>query len=76
MMTRGAKQTEIWSIYGQIESVVAQAMVDEGKFNKIEFEMMPPEQQFNEAGDRALFAVTVPAYRVQEYERRVAALRA
>lgn len=70
------KQTEIYSIFGQIESVVAQAMVDEGVVNKIRQEDIPPTALFNEKGEKAYFAIVMPTPYLAEFNRRVAELRA
>lgn len=71
-----SKQTEIWSIYGQIDAVVARAMVEEGKFNQIPYTTIPPSQLYNERGDKVLLAVVAPHVHHAEYYQRVALLRA
>jgi hypothetical protein len=70
------QKTEIFTIYGQIEGVIALEMVGEMKFNKIERDHIPPGQAFNEHGHPALFAVVAPLRHLAEFERRVKALRA
>lgn len=77
-MARSARRpkTPIASIFGQIECVVAQAMVDEGKFTKIEVADIPPAEQHNEKGVLAYFAVVMPAEHQQEFDARVRSLRA
>lgn len=59
-----------------IAAVVAQAMVDEGKFTRIEPERIPPTMAFDDQGAPALFAVVVPLSHLAEYEDRVKRLRA
>jgi hypothetical protein len=70
------KQTEIYSIFSQIDAIVAQAMVDEGKANKISADLIPPTALFNDAGDRAHFAIAIHTAFLPEYEERVRTLRA
>ena len=70
------KQTEIWSIFGQIETVVAEAMIEEGVVSKIRAEDIPPTAAFNETGERAKFAIVIQAPLIAEFNRRVAYLRA
>jgi hypothetical protein len=70
------KQTEIWSIFSQIEEVVAQAMVDEGVVNKIRPEDIPPTALYNDRGEKAKFAIVIQYPLIQEFNRRVADLRA
>lgn len=69
-------KTEIYSIFGQIDGVIAQMMVDEGKATKIEQDMIPVTALFDDAGRRAQFAIVLPISRLGEYERRVRDLRA
>lgn len=69
-------QTEIYSIFGQIEGVVAQEMVDEGKANKIEQRHIPPSQMFNDKDERAQFAIIIGREMIGEFEERIHNLRA
>ena len=69
-------KTEIFSIFGQIDGVVAQMMVDEGKASKIDQDMIPPTALFDGEGRKAQFAIVLPTSRLGEYERRVRDLRA
>lgn len=69
-------KTEIFSIFGQIDGVVAEMMVEEGTATKIEQAMIPPSALFDEAGRKAQFAIVLPISRLSEYERRVRDLRA
>ena len=66
-----AKRTEIWTIYGQIEAMVATEM----GFHRIQVWDVPASQKFNEFGVLAKFAVVIPGSMLPEYERRVALLR-
>ena len=70
------KPATVFSIFGQIESVIAEAMVAEGKVNRIPPEAIPPTAAFNDRGDRARLAIVLPAKHAAEFERRVAALYA
>lgn len=69
-------RTTIYSVYGQIEGVVADAMVTEGTCRSIEFDMMPNSQKFNEQGERAHCALIMTPDNYNEYMERVRALRA
>lgn len=73
-----AKQpaAQICSIFGQVESVVAKSMVDEGKFTYIPAHEIPPTAAVNDAGKQALFAVIIPREYLNEFENRVRTLRA
>ncbi len=70
---RGA---EFYSIFGQIEEVVAEEMIKEGKAKKIPSEQIPDSARFNERGTHAKFAVFMPRQMVAEFETRIAQLRA
>lgn len=77
MARRGPKaKSQIFSVFGQIEAVVAEEMVKEGKFNRIEAADIPPTASVNDAGQRARFAVVVPNDHLSEFEDRIARLRA
>jgi hypothetical protein len=71
--------TVIYTIYGQIEEVVAQAMIGEGSCRKIEFDDLPQSQRYSRGPDgkdmQAKFAIVVPRELVQAFERRIAQLR-
>lgn len=69
------KSSHIFSIFGQIESVVADAMIAEKKLTRISAQDIPPTAAFDDAGRRAVFAVVVPAKVAAEFERRITALR-
>lgn len=70
------RHTEIYSIFGQIDEVIASSMVDEGKLLKIDRHMIPDTARFDDDGREAVFAVVVPDKYAAEYMSRVAALRA
>jgi hypothetical protein len=75
-MTKHSK-TEIYSIFGQIDAVAAQTMVDDGKATKIEQDMIPPSALFDEAtGRKAFFALIIGRDQLPELERRTKALYA
>jgi hypothetical protein len=64
-------KSEFYSIFGQIDGVVAEAMVAEGKATKIAQDMIPPTALFDEQGRKAMFAIVLPNEHLGEYERRV-----
>jgi hypothetical protein len=70
------RKTNICSIFGQIESVIADAMVEEDKVTRIDPEMIPPTQLFDDQGRRAHCALVFTPEAEREFDRRVAALRA
>ena len=75
------RATQIFSIFGQIEEVVAQAMIDEGVANKIPFAHIPAEARYQTnpltgQEETAKFAVVMPAALVNVFNARIAALRA
>jgi hypothetical protein len=65
------QRSEIYSIFGQIDEVVAQSMVDEGKVTKIEPDMIPATMLFDDQDRRAKFAIVLPHAYLAEYEKRV-----
>ena len=69
-----AVKTNIYSIFGQVEDVVAQAMVDEGKLTKIPYGEIPESVRRNEEGEDAKYAVIVPGPYSKEFEDRIKAL--
>lgn len=71
-----AKRTQIYSIFGQIDAVIAEAMASEGKVHRIEPDMIPPIALFDGEGRKAHFAIIMPDEYLGEYHDRVAALRA
>lgn len=69
-------QTEIFSIFGQIEAVVAEAMIDEGKGKRIKMDDIPASALFNDVGKSAVFAIVLNRRDIPEFERRIKELRA
>lgn len=72
--------SQIFSIFGQIEAVVAEAMIGEGKGKRIDVGHFPdiamcPDIYINEVGEIARFAVLLPTQHVREFEDRIAKLR-
>jgi hypothetical protein len=65
------KKTDIYSIFGQIDAVVAAEMVAEGKATRVEQSMIPPTVLFDENGRKAQFAIVMARDHLAEYERRV-----
>jgi hypothetical protein len=69
--------TRICSVFGQIEGVVADAMVEEGKARYIPPEQIPISARYNDAGERAICALVFPSPGVEaEFDFRVEELRA
>lgn len=73
-MKRG--KTTISSIFGQIEGVIADAMVKEGKVNRIEPDLIPPTARYDDQGRLAHCALVFTPDTEREFNRRVANLRA
>lgn len=69
------RKTIIASIFGQIESVVADAMVAEGKVTKIDAGLLAPTVLFDDLGRRAYCALVFSPETSQEFDRRVRELR-
>jgi len=65
-------QTEIYSVYGEIEAMVAMDM----GFRRIPFWNIPETARFNKYGQPARFAVIVPRSMIDEFEQRIALMRA
>lgn len=70
------QKTEICSIFGQIEGVVAHEMAIEGKVHLIPSEMIPPTALFDDQGRRASCALVLNRASMAEFNRRVANLYA
>lgn len=77
-MSKQAKRnkTEIFSIFGQCEAVVANMMIDEGKLTRIVAADIPPSAAVNKLGHRAQFAVVVQPRYLAEFNYRCAEMRA
>lgn len=71
------KATTIFSVFGQIEGVVADAMcAEQPSIHRIEFENIPPSVRYNDAGVSAHCALVMTPEQERDYDRRVADLRA
>lgn len=69
------RKTEIWSIFGQIEGIVAGAMAAEKKVTLIPRGQIPASALYNDMRVKAQFAIVIPATYIAEFNRRVASLR-
>lgn len=69
-------KTKIASIFGQIESVVADMMVTEGKCHKIPTDLIPATVRWDDSGRLAHCALVFTPKTEREFDERVAALRA
>lgn len=69
-------KSEIYSIFGQIEGVVADAMAAEGKVSKIQAADIPASALYDERGRKAHCALVMNRQQSAEFDRRVAALYA
>jgi hypothetical protein len=69
-------KSNICSIFGQIEGVIADAMASEGKVHKIERDMIPVTARYDDKGQMAHCALVFTPATEREFDRRVAALRA
>ena len=74
--SRRKMKSEVFSIFGQIESVVADAMVREGSAVKIEPHMIPASMRFDGRGRKAYCALVMNRQQAAEFDRRVALLYA
>jgi hypothetical protein len=71
-----SNSTEIFSIFGQIEAVAAQLMIDRGLATRIVAEQIPQSVAMNDAGQRAKFAIIIKRRDCFEFEKLIAELRA
>lgn len=69
-------KTTIFSIFGQIEAVVAENMIVSGEAVKIPQEHIPESALFNAKGERAKFAVSMSTRKVHKFEERISQLYA
>lgn len=69
-------KTQIFSIFGQIETVVADAMAAEGLCRKIDRDMIPPTARFDDKGNVASCALVLSPELEAVFNRRVAELYA
>jgi hypothetical protein len=70
------KSSQIYSIFHECEAAAAEHLIKEGVANRIEANMIPPMERFNHLGQKALFAVVVPAAQIARFEKLCADLRA
>lgn len=70
------KTTQIVSIFGQIEGVVADAMAAEGICHRIAREDIPPTARYDEHGRIAHCALVLTPDAERQFDRRVRELRA
>ena len=71
-----AKKSTIFSVFGQVQGVVADAMVAEGKARKIEFADIPPSVAYDDSDRPAHCALIMSHEAEMEFNRRVRALLA
>jgi hypothetical protein len=73
----GKKATQIISIFGQIEGVIADAMCKEDpSLHRIEPDMIPPTARYNNKGEKAHCALVLTPEQERQFDRRVADLYA
>lgn len=70
------QQSEVFSIFGQIEEVAADVMIKKHALYRIEPADIPETARVNDAGQVAKFAVIVPRRLVWEFNDTIARLRA
>lgn len=71
-----ASQTQIYSIFGQIEAVAAEIMIDKMLATKISAEQIPTTVAINDAGEPAQFAIVIARRDMAEFEKTIRELRA
>ena len=76
------KRTQIISIFGQIEEIVAIQMMAEGKgvgklapTNAVTIDDCPTGTIYNKCGEKARMVIVMPSQHVMEFERRIEDLR-
>jgi hypothetical protein len=69
-------KTSIYSIFGQIEGVIADAMAEEGLVTKIPKDRIPPTARWNDEGIEAHCALVFTEETRRLFDERVANLRA
>jgi hypothetical protein len=72
--------SSVFSIFGQVEEVIAKMMLEEGKGRLIRIEEFPeesvcPDIYINELGQHAKFAIMLTKMEEAEFDNRVTALR-
>lgn len=73
------ERTQIFSVFGQLEAVAAEILIQEGKAQKIEAKLIPESALFGTGpyeGQRARFAVQMPKSLVPRFNDLIADLRA
>ena len=70
------RKAQIFSIFSQIDGVIADMMVSEGKATKIEQCDIPASALFDDDGRKAFFAIILPVKHLGEFNRRARDLRA
>lgn len=68
-------KAKVYSIFGQEDQVIAEAMVKEGKATKIDKEKIPQTEMFDKYDREAAFAIILPNRYLTEYEQRVYMLK-
>lgn len=69
------QKSQIWSIYGQIEEIVARAMIVENKANQLPLGAVPETQLRNDQGEPIRLAVVIGGMHGHEFEERIRNLR-
>jgi hypothetical protein len=76
------KRSEIMSIFGEIEEIVAKQMMAEGKgiaklapTERVAINDCPASAIYNADGQKARMVIVVPSQLVMEFERRIEELR-
>ncbi len=77
-----AGRSEIVSIFGEIEEIVANQMMQEGKgvgrlapSASVSLDDIPHSTKFNAQGDRVRMVIVMPQHLMVEFEERIAELR-
>ncbi len=76
MARKKGERTEVFSVFGQIETVAAEIMIKNGEAVRIPPEQIPLSAAFNDLGQTAKFAVLMQAKKVPAFNRLIAELRA
>lgn len=75
-MTKRKNTMEIYSVFGQIESVAANIMIERGEATRIDADEIPESAMLNKIGQRAQFAVMMPKSSVLRFNKLIADLYA
>lgn len=65
------ESTVIYSVFGQIEVVAANDLIQRYGCRKIEADMIPKAMQYDEMGLRAEFAIILTPSQSREFERLI-----